>query len=111
MTSSNSASLHVPWAPTLRGNQILACPVVADLIADQATPKRYMPNDARWAMSNLQTEMEGVTADGKAALEEGVVALWRLKVVEELGGNCKAWQDQVEAWLVRGPSVLAFGTG
>jgi len=78
---------------------------------DNAVPKAYRRDEASWSVSNLEVAMDGVSAAGKAALEEGVVALWHLKMVEEGGGECKMWQDQVEAWLVRYPLALTSGAG
>lgn len=111
MSSSIPISFAVPWTPTLRGKRILPCPLVKSLVAKKAVPLDYMPNDAPWALSSLEDAMYGVSEEGKAALEEGVVALWRFKVVEEGGGECKMWQDQVEAWLVRSSFGSISGAG
>jgi len=93
----SSISLVVPWSPTLRGKRILPCPLIKNLVSNQVVPREYMPNDRPWALPSLAELMEGVSTEGKAALGEGVIALWRFKVVE--------------AWLVRCLMASISGAG
>lgn len=60
-------------------------------------------------MKTLQSELEA-TPDGKDALWEGIVALWRLRLCDKKGANDDNWRNLVSAWLVRiCQSIIAIG--
>lgn len=93
-----SNTLSTPWTPTLNGQLCPSYVPYTEVVAEKAEPN-FM-EDVDWARRNLDAELER-TPDDAEALWEGVLALWRLKLVEEEGKLHSSWRGLVSAWLVR----------
>jgi hypothetical protein len=90
--------LSTPWTPTLHGNVCVPYPLYEDFIEEDPIPNCI--EHTTWAESTLDPELKK-TPSGRAALWEGILALWRLKTYEENGTNEESWRNLVSAWLVR----------
>jgi hypothetical protein len=97
-SSSPMDILSTPWTPTLRGNACASFPLYEDFIEEDPIPNCI--EHTTWAESTLDPELKK-TPSGRAALWEGILALWRLKTYEENGTNEESWRNLVSAWLVR----------
>jgi len=93
-------SSPLPWIPSLNGNVLDPCPLIADLIADDLKPNSRVDSDRRWSMTALGPLLDA-DPEMKAPLWAAVVAIWRLRCSEEEGRNCETWRSHLQAWLVR----------
>jgi hypothetical protein len=93
-----SIVLSTPWTPTLDRRKCTPYALYAIAVDEDAMPNAI--DDPTWTMEALESELEA-TPDGKDALWEGILALWRLKLCEEEGINHESWQNLVSAWMVR----------
>ena len=89
-----------PWAPTLYGNNLLPCAIVADLVANDERPSFRRPDEKPWSVAAISAEV-GSAGPAKAAILESVLAIWRLKMMQEEGAEDREWQNHLTAWLVR----------
>lgn len=90
--------LLTPWIPTLNKEVCASYPPYDEIVNEGAEPNSI--ENPHWARRNLEPELEKVP-DGADALWEVVLALWRLKLLEETGGLDETWRNLVSAWLVR----------
>ena len=75
-----------PWAPTLYGNNLLPCAIVADLVANDERPSFRRPDEKPWSVAAISAEM-GSAGPAKATILESVLAIWRLKMTQEEGAE------------------------
>ena len=99
-----STVLSTPWTPTLDRDKCAPCALYDSVVDEEATPNAI--DDAAWTMEAMELELEAAP-DGKDALWEGILALWRLKLCEERATNDKSWKNLVLAWLVRLCQLIA----
>ena len=94
----HSNILSIPWTPTANGE--LCDPYFAyDVIAEEgAQPNPF--EDEQWDRNTLDSQLV-MMPDGGDALWEGILALWRLRLVQEDGAFDRSWRTLVSAWLVR----------
>jgi len=93
------------WIPTFDNEEVPECELVAALEDSNRTPSFSDANERPWS----STSWAGVLAaygSSRPALEECLVALWRLHLTEFEGKSDPTWQLQVAAWLVSLPSYL-----
>ena len=90
--------LSTPWTPTLDRKECAPCAPYDTVVDEEATPNAI--DDAAWTMEALELELEAAP-DGKDALWEGILALWRLRLCEEKAIDDRSWKNLVSAWLVR----------
>jgi hypothetical protein len=88
-----------PWTVSLRGNHLVPCDLVKHLIEKNAQPPFWEPAQEAWSRDFLASEL-AKRPIATEALWESVLALWRLKVVEDVGTDDAIWVDHVEAWMV-----------
>lgn len=94
----HSNILSTPWTPTLNGRKCASYGAYDQFVEEGASPNPI--DDKPWAVENLNWQLEQ-RPDGKDALWEGILALWRLKLFEAEGANEETWRGLVSAWLVR----------
>ena len=99
-------SFETNWKPALNGNRLQPCILIAELVDDDIKPDPRNVLERPWSVAGLR-EFVGYVPEAKWAIVESVLAIWRLKQREEEGGKVEdadadAWQDHLEAWLVRG---------
>ena len=92
-----------PWVPSVNGNACSPCVLYDPVVASGVVPNPW--SDPDWARENLKMEFEG-KPDAPAAVWEGILALWRLRLREKDGGGDETWRSVVSAWLVRHRGVL-----
>ncbi|KAF9641985.1 hypothetical protein BDM02DRAFT_3133415, partial [Thelephora ganbajun] len=73
-----SVDLATPWVPSLNGNALPPCLLIA----------------------MLQNDLDKTPAASEV-IWECVLSIWRLKLVEEEGAEDVTWVDHVSAWLIR----------
>ena len=93
-----SQILSTPWTPTLEGRVCTPYAPYDDLVDEGAAPNGV--EDSSWTMKTLRSKLDA-KRDGKAALWEGILALWRLKLCGTDGMEHENWRNLVLAWLVR----------
>ena len=96
-----------PWVPKLGDVNCVGYGPYEELVVESVVP-RYSKEPA-WSSMGLNSELAKTPMAGPA-LWESVLALWRLKEVEEEGGDQGEWQSLVSAWLVR-VSLTFSGAG
>lgn len=89
-----------PWVPTLRGNSLGPCTIVAQLIDDDVRPDPRNKNEVAWTVVGMKETLNKVPK-ARAAIMETMLAIWRLSERGEDGENDEEWQNHLEAWLVR----------
>jgi hypothetical protein len=97
-SSSPMDILSTPWTPTLHGNVCVPYPLYEDFIEEDPCPN--LAQHATWAESTLDPELKK-TPSGRAALWEGILALWRLTLLKDIGVFDAIWRCLMSAWLVR----------
>lgn len=103
-TSSMLSILSTPWTPTLNGQVCTPYALYNSVVNECAMPNAVQ--DAAWTMKTLESELEA-TPDGKDALWEGILALWRLRLCDKSGAKDDNWRNLVSAWLVRTCRLIA----
>jgi hypothetical protein len=93
----SNSSFSTPWTPSLRGNHLVPCTLLAAL----GRPDPSSADDSRWTRKALLPELAKVPVEAREAVLESVIAIWRLKKTEEEGPDDPVWEDHLEAWLVR----------
>jgi hypothetical protein len=105
--SSMSSILTTPWTPVLDERKCTPFAAYYDIAEEGAMPN--VVDNPGWSLESLESEL-AKTPDGKDALWEGILALWRLNLVAEGGTHNKSWRKLVSAWLVRTCwSIVAMG--
>ena len=89
--------LTTGWYPTTSEGPLASYGPYSTEVEENTSPSSRRDGD--WAKTRLDLELANVT-EGKEALWECVLALWRLKSCEEEGCREEAWQKLVSAWLV-----------
>ena len=97
---SQPVSFATSWQPTLKGNTLGPCHLIADLVEDDICPETWSSSELPWTPSRMKAELL-LAGVAKAAIVESVLAIWRLQRHEERGANDPEWQNHLEAWLVR----------
>lgn len=93
-----SIDLSTPWVATLNGNSLAPFPAFDRLVEDDEFPSAK--EQLGWSRSEVATCLGRVSGkEGRAALWDSVVGVYRLKLLEE--GSGVEWADHVRAWLVR----------
>lgn len=87
-----------PWAPSLDGKICEPSASYESVVADEARPNSLEHPD--WVQKNLEP-LQGVTSHAREALWDGILALWRLNLLEKNGKEDASWGNLVSAWLVR----------
>ena len=89
-----------PWKPSLRGNRLNPCALTRELEENDERPSFRRLEELVWApgLFGLQIDNTGMA---KEAIQESVLAIWRLQVVQEEGADDRDWQNHLVAWLVR----------
>ena len=85
------------WYPTTSKGPLPLYGPYSTEVEDNTSPS--LKRDGDWAKAQIDRELANVP-EGKEALWECVLALWRLKLCEEEGSQEEAWQELVSAWLV-----------
>ena len=93
-----SKTLSTPWTPTLEG-RICTPYAPYDLLIDECAVPNSV-DDPSWTMKTLGSQLNA-KCDGKAALWEGILALWRLRLCGTDRIEHENWRNLVLAWLVR----------
>ena len=89
-----------PWAPTLYGNNLLPCAIVADLVASNEQPLFQRPDERPLLVAVISAKV-GSAVPAKAAILKSVLVIWQLKMTQEEGAEDREWQNHLTAWLVR----------
>ena len=92
-------SFAAGWTPSLRGNALRACSLIADLERFDIRPDARKDSEKAWTLAELGEVMDKAPLASRA-LMESVVAVWRLQGFSEQGEDDESWKDHVEAWLV-----------
>ena len=99
-----------PWSPTLHGVPLGPCALIEGLIKNRDTPSSRRPDEASWTPGAIESELTAA-GEGRGAIEESVLALWRLKLEEGQGRSDGDWKSHLLAWLVRDLGAdLTLGT-
>lgn len=90
------------WKPSLDGKELSPFAAYDALVDEGERP--FSRSDPEWAAKTVQPQLGGVPS-AAPALQESILALWRLKQLEgDLGDAAKqfvdAWQQHALAWLV-----------
>ena len=102
-----SSILKTPWTPVLDGWRCVRYAPYDDSVEEGAIPN--VCDNPGWDLDSLESEF-AKTPQGKDALWEGILALWRLNLTVGEGTNNENWQNLVSAWLVRNcRSIVAIG--
>jgi hypothetical protein len=86
-----------PWIPVYEKKAIPLFKPYSDLVDEDEKPS--FRNEPSWSRRGLEEEL-GEVPEASDALWESVLALWRLKVVQEDGSDSVIYQKHVSAWLV-----------
>ena len=94
-----------PWVPQLRGNALRPCPPIEALVEDEVKPDSRKEGERPWSLPGFREIVNSVPV-ARAALQECMLAIWRLRATEEEaskpdGEFAELWQDHFEAWTVR----------
>ena len=92
---------NVGWVPQLNGNALAPCQLIAASIEDGETPQHRNPSEANWSTKGIKSELLAAPDMARGALQETVIAIWRLQKEQEQGDEDEVWKDHLEAWLVR----------
>lgn len=87
------------WEPVFVGKTLSPCRLTETLVQANACPVHTDSVQRPWSEEVLGPEFARFTIL-KDSLRECVLALWRLKAVEEKGSDDNDWQEHVGAWLV-----------
>ena len=90
-----------PWRPSLFGNLLAKCTLVQDLEEYDVVPNSRRETEAKWSISSIKREFEGAKEEAKVALQESVIAIWRLREMQADGIRDQVWKDHMVAWMVR----------
>ena len=93
------------WIATLNGEVCASYTPYDDVIDEEAEPNRVEHFD--WNRITLESELMK-TPEVADELWEGILALWRLRLVEEKGAFEESWQCLVSAWLVRSCCMIVM---
>ena len=96
--SSMSSILTTPWTPVLDGRRCARYAPYDEIVEEGAMPNAV--HSPGWNLESLEPQL-AETPDGKGALWEGILALWRLNLLAREGTNDEGWRNLVSAWLVR----------
>ena len=94
---------HTPWVPALRGNVLTPFVMVEELEESGVRPTPLRAEEREWTPTAVKEVVNGIPMM-KEALLESLLAVWRLQMCQEESdkpGIAEAWQDHLEAWLVR----------
>ena len=89
-----------PWSPALSGVPLGPCELIQGLIKNRDTPSSRRPDEVPWTPGAIESEL-AAAGEGRGAIEESVLTLWRLKSEEGQGRNDEDWKSHLLAWLVR----------
>ena len=92
-------SFATGWTPSLRGNALRACLLIADLERFDIRLDARKDLEKAWTLAELSEVMDKAPLASRA-LMESVVAVWRLQGFSEQGEDDENWKDHVEVWLV-----------
>ena len=92
-------SFATGWTPSLRGNALRACLLIADLERFDIRLDARKDLEKAWMLAELSEVMDKAPLASRA-LMESVVAVWRLQGFSEQGEDDENWKDHVEVWLV-----------
>ena len=98
---SMRSPFSTPWVPFLGNRELPDTPITLDLIVDQVRPTSRRPEDVAWTNKGCESELQGASSSARPALEETIVALWRMRGTLEDGRGDELYLDHLEAWLVR----------
>ena len=90
----------MPWDPELKGRLLDPCESIADMVEEKCYPDYDVDKERDWTIDAISAELDGAPGISEELIES-IVALWRLKEVEEADKCQPSWQDHLEAWLVR----------
>ncbi|KAF9643507.1 hypothetical protein BDM02DRAFT_3191535, partial [Thelephora ganbajun] len=95
-----SVDLATPWVPSLNGNALPPCLLIAGVVKEGTKPSYFDTLQRPWSRKALQNDLDK-TPSASEAIWECVLSIWRLKLVEEEGAEDVIWVDHVSAWLIR----------
>ena len=78
------------------------------VVQRQLSPDKF--RDSAWIRSAMGSGLE-VGTPGEVALWECVLALWRLKLMEEKGSEDPIWPQHVSAWMVSNGFAIGVDRG
>ena len=70
-----------PWKPTLRGNRLNSCALTRELEENDERPSFRRSEELVWAPGAFGLQIDD-TGAAKEAIQESVLAIWRLQVVQ-----------------------------
>ncbi|KAF9642805.1 hypothetical protein BDM02DRAFT_3132849 [Thelephora ganbajun] len=99
-----SVNLATPWVPSLNGNTLPPCSLIASVVEEGTKPSYFDMLQRPWSRKALQNDLDKMPTASEV-IWECVLSIWRLKLVEEEGAEDAVWVDHVSAWL---QTVLDF---
>lgn len=96
------------WVPRLNNRDLEPCALIEDLVSENNYPDPDSLQDEPWLVTALAPHLDKAPLIREELLES-VVAIWRLREVDEQGPNDPIWQDHLEAWLVRPEHRISVG--
>lgn len=88
------------WTPILNYRVLGPCPSISKLVSNRIRPVPGTTKDKAWTVQAIFPELDMAPAIEDELLES-VVAIWRLREVQEESWDDLSWHDHLEAWLVR----------
>jgi hypothetical protein len=109
LTSHHSAiamNVPTPWVPSWNGDPLSTFKELQDVLEDKLVP--IPTRDGAWAKQTLKPALLKIPANGREAVWESVLALWRLDYATPRDDGSKSlWQQFTSAWLVRDQQRLS----
>ena len=85
-----------PWSPTLNGNQLSPCALIADLVRNKERPSIRWAEEEPWSVGAIAGELREVGA-ARDAIHESVLMIWRLWIRTEEGKTDDEWKAHLVA--------------
>ena len=97
--SSSTVDFKSGWVPAIGGEELAPCKLIERIVQDCLLPSPLVPKDRPWTRVVLNSYLNR-HLESKEAVWEAIVALWRLKSVQEDGVFAASWRQHVLAWIV-----------
>ena len=98
---SSSSFFSVPWTPAINGSVLAPLQSIAELVEYDVQPD--VRTAGPWSRKAFDHLLNDAPQSARESLWESVVAIWRLKEVEETSCEDPHWVDHLQAWLVSEP--------
>ena len=88
----------MPATPTLNGEELPPCPLYDSVLDQGVVPITEI--DPSWCRERIFPSLADLAPEIAEEIWEAIVAIWRLRLNEDVGRGDELWTKHLCAWLV-----------